>query len=374
MSVISVSKGWRGSAGMRSLQNKSYVVQYVVETDDPTDGVRRVIEHFEDTDSLPFLGDIYQYEGPGIVEDAGVALWKIEPVRDLDSATIWNVALHYKTPDDPSKENGSGVSGGGEDGVGETEDGEPTSDPLLFSGSVSISFQDFTRPVETAVYREGMVSEPIVTADGGIIQPSEQVYGGPDTNGPVVNSAMVPYNPPLERNATRLALKYRKNMEEYPQQLAAQFHRAVNHDAVTFHFKREKLKVALYPYSAQCVSVDGEFVETADKKFWSVTWTILIDDEFGFRERVVDRGLHARAMYGDPDGRGGTIENEPSGQARWRRLTDPAGNPISEPVLLNGNGQPLDIPQAGTIDPVYLTYSIYRELPFWMIGLPVAGP
>ena len=375
MTVTSVSKSWRGSSGSRSLQDKTYVVHYRVVTDDATDGVRRIIEHFEDTDDLPFLGDTYTYEGPGIVQDDGVALWKIEPARDMESGTSWDVALHYKTPDDPAKKDGGGGGGGGVDGVGETEEGEPTNDPLSFSGSVEISYQDFTRPVESGTYRSGMNAAVITNADGSTQQPSEQILGGPDTVGPLVNSALVPYNPPLERNATRIQLRYTKNLAEYPQQAAAQYHRAVNDDAVTFHFKREGLKFALYPYSAQCVAIDGAFTETNGVTFWRVTWTLIIDDEFGFRPRIVDRGLPARAMYGDPDGRGGFITSTEGDQLRWRRLTDKNGNPISEPVLLDGNGQPLVIADDGApIEPVYLTYSIYRELPFWMIGIPVAAP
>ena len=220
-----------------------------------------------------------------------------------------------------------------------------------------------------------MNSEIITNADGSNQQPSEQIYGGPGTVGPVTNSALVPYNPPLERNATRIQLRYSKNVAEYPQQAAAQFHRAVNDEAVTFDFKYQKLKFAIEPYTAQCVSINGAFSEANGTKFWRVTWELLIDDEFGFREKVVDRGLHARAMYGDPDGRGGFITSTEGDQLRWRRITDKAGNPVAEPVLLNGNGQPLPIPADGSpIEPVFLTYSIYRELPFWMIGIPIAGP
>ena len=186
MSVVNVSKAWRGSAGMRSLQDKTYTVYYRVETDNANDGVRRVIEHFEDTPSLPFLGDIYQFEGPGIVEDAGVVLWKIEPTRDQASATVWLVALHYKTPDESGE---GGAAGAGTDGVGEDEDGEATDDPVDFHGDLEVNFVDFTRPVDRAIYRGGFTNYAIETGlvDPAYIQPAEQLYGGLDSEGPVVN-------------------------------------------------------------------------------------------------------------------------------------------------------------------------------------------
>ena len=377
MSVVSVSKAWRGSAGMRSLQSRTYTVHYRAETDDATDGIRRVIEHFEDTPELPFLGDFYLFEGAGIVEDHGVVLWKIEPTRDQSSATVWSIALHYKTPDDPGE--GGAAGGGGTDGVGEDEDGEATEEPTEFHGELEVNFVDFTRPVDRGIYREGFTSYAIETGlvDPRYIQPAEQLYGGRDTEGPVVNSAMIPFNPPLERNATRIQILYTKNMPEYPRAVANIFHRAVNEEAVTFDFRFQGLKWTIHPFSTQCISINGSFQEAAGKKFWRVTWELLIDEEYGFREKVVDRGLHARAMAGDPDGRGGTITSVAADQVTWRRITDKNGNPVSEPVLLNGNGQPLQLKGGNSfeaIEPVYITYSIYPEKQFKFIGLPIAGP
>ena len=98
MSVTSVSKSWRGSGGSKEVGKRTYTVHYRAETDDPTDGVRTILNHFRDSADLPHLGDVYTYEGSGVVSDLGVKLWKIDPVRDLQSATAWNVAVHYKAP------------------------------------------------------------------------------------------------------------------------------------------------------------------------------------------------------------------------------------------------------------------------------------
>ena len=371
MSVTGTSKAWQGSGGTKSLQARSYTVYYRAVTDDANDGIRAITEHFEDTDDLPSLGDHYTYEGTGTnLEDSGVALWKISPSRDLQSATSWNVALHYKTPDEPGQ-GGSAGGGGGESSVSEDEDGNPTDEPTEFHGELDIQFVDFTRPVDEATYREGFVSDIVENSDGSTQTPSEQLYGGPNTVGPVVNSAMVVFNPPLERNATRISIRYAKNVQDFPIATAKTFHRAVNAKAVTFNFRFQKLKIAVEPFTCQCVSINGSFNEANGKKFWRVTWDLIIDPQHGFREKVVDRGLHARAMYGDPDGRGGFITDD-AAALKWRRITDTNGNPISEPVLLNGNGQPLDLPQGGeAITPVYITYSIYHELEFDGLGLPI---
>jgi hypothetical protein len=78
----------------------------------------------------------------------------------------------------------------------------------------------------------------------------------------------------------------------------------------------------------------------------------------------LDRGLTARADDQDPDGRGGTIsgsQTEP-GQPAMRTILDADGNSISDPVLLDGRGQP----RTGSEQqqPVYLRWQKYELADF----------
>ena len=53
-----------------------------------------------------------------------------------------------------------------------------------------------------------------------------------------------------------------------------------------------------------------------------------------------------------------------AGTPAQRRIMDPNGMPITEPILLNGNGQPLKLGDP----PVYVTWSIYPEVDFRILN------
>jgi hypothetical protein len=83
---------------------------------------------------------------------------------------------------------------------------------------------------------------------------------------------------------------------------------------------------------------------------------------------LLDRGYSARALAGDADGKGGTISwsgqfSHLSSRAPQRRLADADGMPISEPVLLNGQGQPLNLSVA-TPEPFFGQWRYYEEAEF----------
>ena len=86
----------------------------------------------------------------------------------------------------------------------------------------------------------------------------------------------------------------------------------------------------------------------------------------------LDRGTAARADIGDADGRGGTYSSGdfPEGTPQVRDILDASGNPITEPVLLNGRGKPLDA--VGSARPVYLTWLKYEGTNF--NDLPIGVP
>ncbi len=99
-----------------------------------------------------------------------------------------------------------------------------------------------------------------------------------------------------------------------------------------------------------------------DDVFWEIEATIAVDSVFGWRPELLDRGMQARAMVGDPDGRGGTISSGDieDGQPELRAITDFDGRPIQQPVLLDGKGQPLKADEQA----VYLTYEHPNERAF----------
>ena len=110
------------------------------------------------------------------------------------------------------------------------------------------------------------------------------------------------------------------------------------------------LNVSFSPFQCQIASLNGALVKKNGLTVWKLSTEMLVDYEFGFRVDVLDQGLAAKGGDGDPDGRGGT----------WAEADIPNGVPITDPVLFNGQGQPLTL----GADPVHITWSIYPEHDF----------
>ena len=115
-------------------------------------------------------------------------------------------------------------------------------------------------------------------------------------------------------------------------------------------------------YKCQIASVSGSIVRKNSKTVWRIATEMLVDHEFGFRAEVLDQGVTAIGGDNYPDGMGGNfaVAGLAAGVPAQRRILDPNGLPISEPILLDGDGQPLAL--GG--DPVYSTWSIYPEIDF----------
>lgn len=69
----------------------------------------------------------------------------------------------------------------------------------------------------------------------------------------------------------------------------------------------------------------------------------IVVDPDGWEWAIADEGTAARARPGDPDGKGGTLSHGDmvTGQPRVRQILDKDGQPIQDPVFLDGDGQPL---------------------------------
>jgi len=78
----------------------------------------------------------------------------------------------------------------------------------------------------------------------------------------------------------------------------------------------------------------------------------------------LDRGIGARAKPGDDNGRGGTytMGDVFTGQPKTRQLLDVSGNPVTDPVMFDGNGKPLEDPKASNA--IYLRWQIYNSTDF----------
>ncbi len=98
---------------------------------------------------------------------------------------------------------------------------------------------------------------------------------------------------------------------------------------------------------------------------WNTVTREFLYRETGWYVDELDQAVVARAIPGDPDGSGGYFSNsnktqmELDGTPFCRRLLDPFGNPVTDPVPLNGNGQPLK--GNDPADAVFLRWLDFRE-------------
>jgi hypothetical protein len=109
-------------------------------------------------------------------------------------------------------------------------------------------------------------------------------------------------------------------------------------------------------------------IRTIYNRDWYEVTLEFVEEEFLLYE--IDRGVTARAKAGDPDGKGGTFSEGdfPEGSVGQRALLDASGQPITDPVLLNGEGKPLrDLAQS--LPPVYLAWAKGEITDFNGIGI-----
>jgi hypothetical protein len=335
MGVTSVLPIWEGQTGELSFDATQYTAVWHVAVDDPFDGPNVVLIGGIGL-GLPIPGAFY-WVGNDL--NLLLTLRKLVPTRVAGTRLLWMVVGTYESPGRPQDHHD-----------GTDDNGKPTKDPLKFHDEIEISYAQHTRPMEKAK----LISPAIPGVAQGVW-------------GPVRNSAGAVFAPPLERDNSRFTLKITKNKASYPSNQADNYRDAVNSDTFTISKSKLGFTRTFQKYTVKMKNIGGRLQFQNDVVFWPVVYEMEIDTEFGWRFDVLDKGLAASARAGDPDGRGGTISNSDiqRGQPQMRRLVDAAGVPLSEPVLLDGKGQPL----APGADPVYLTYQGYDELSFGALTL-----
>jgi len=175
---------------------------------------------------------------------------------------------------------------------------------------------------------------------------------------PIVNSVGEPFDPQPEEDFKILTYSYQVNQAVYNENRAIVFRGAINNKAITIG------GVRLKEYQARAASIEASNGERNGVRFWSVSITIEIGDDW--RLLIPDEGLRKIAP---PD----NDSEYPKylGGGRFGEIVpvlDGHGNPVTKPVLLNGAGEVL----AEGDDPVLLEFQTAAKpyVDFSGIGLP----
>lgn len=269
-------------------------------------------------------------------------LWYVE------STFVWDRAPENKEPSQPSPTN---------------TEGQPVSDPEAYAPTCRITYRSIDEAIEKAVFR-GFFDQwfqPIQVLNTRM-QPGDEM--------PMQNSAGIPIVPPLNRPVFFPALQiyqYRRKWEKWKDGDAVGKVndtrsnlkiRELSHNLIDENFAVGEIYCAGREYSP--VVVAGSAAWLVQTEIWIKEW---------LEHYEIDRGLVARAAPGDPDGFGGVVASGQSvdGVPLSRRIVGADGHTIDEPVLLNGEGQPLK----DYAHPVYLGWEIFKKANF---GLTLGPP
>lgn len=342
MTVVSAQLDFSGATGKASRGGKrEYTAHWIVKTNDWQDQPFTILDYFYATGSLPHPDKASPYNY-GNDSDPRAICDSLDPRREGDSGTVWRVAAHFA--DDQKQEEG------------EDENGNPTDNPENFALEIDFRYNKVRRPAITGEYIEGFGFDA-----------AQRIAGVPAPQ-PITNSAFVPYDPPLERDAVTELLSITGNfVGQVDGQSMGRFYNAVNSEAYVI-FRVNGFSYSAEKYQSKIQDIKPVRKRSAGLLFWRITFEIETDREFGWRQKVLDQGMHRRQCAGDPDGFGGTISSASlkNGQARHAAILDQQGHPVTSPVLLNGNGQPLD---PCLEDPIFITWRIYPERSYQTIPL-----
>ncbi len=359
MTITDITQAWSATKGATNNKGREYTASYNVETDSYNDQVKTIIDYFATNTTfnglaIPYLNKPYQF---GNDLDVMALCDSVTPSRVSGSQYNWTVDFHYKTADQE------------EDETQEDESGNASNNPMDWNWTVDISYADYSRPVTHATYRGGHTGDNFLdvfnTGDG-----ADQAIIPP------MNSAGTVFDPALERSALRQVFRFGKYRHEYPDGMADNW-RAVNSKAFGIKVKdpnvvnkngRPRTDKTLIswnfePFQCQVVSANASVVRQNNMTVWKISSEIHADYEFGYRVKIADRGIVALGNAGAPDGIGGSLSSgnpASTGIPEDRTMRDVLGNTLAEPVLLDGNGQPL----AKGLPAVYLEWSIYPEIDF----------
>lgn len=344
MSVQEVRLHFAGASGAATGSDPtkiqdSYTARYFVTCSSPSDSPDIVLAHFRGEYSLPWIGSIFAYGNGG---STSAICKRITANHIPKSAGCYEVEAGFEPIDDPD----SGQPPEQRPDV----NGKSTDDPLKWAEEISIDSGTILATWEYATFYRAQ------NAPGGLsplLRPGKFMHP--------MNSAGDLFDPPPDWEVDIDILRFTKYVPEFDGQRFGAFRGAVNTDAVRINKPDYKFKYEFGPLVGRFKLAGCAFGQTNGKKYYRRTCEIHINP-FGWRKPLLDRGLNRRAAAGDRAADGSIISA--SEVDAWdvpvRPITDVEGFTVSQPVNLDGNGQPL----AAHKDPVYLEYGFYHETPF----------
>jgi hypothetical protein len=189
------------------------------------------------------------------------------------------------------------------------------------------------------------LNRPVVV-QGGFNEHDEIIYQDLDNN-PIKNSAGDPFDPPPTRKAGALRFSMTKNYPTLNLGILRAYKNAINSDA-WFGQAQYTARIANVSFSRVIEEVQNGENDHQTWVYWPYTF------EFEVAEPDVGDGTWHMVLLDQG------YRHTQAGDPLPIRNTD--GTPVTQPSLLNGSG-------ALSTTPHFLTFNIYRALPFAALGL-----
>lgn len=321
MAVSSVHEIWNGrSFDLGDGYTRSYERQFRVITTSTLDGPIVVTT----VSGIPRMYDAYQSASDD-EEDADALCRRVRATQSGDDPYEWTVVCEYNNrTSDPaliSQDGGKPFKGSKEPGTGDVQSADVS--PLNKLPDIRWSFRKYTVPAEF-----GLIENPIDHTW------TENVAD------PVVNSANKKFDPPIEKEDSRLVLTYVRNEPAFEPAIAWQYADSIN-SAIWLGFP---------PKMVKCTGIGGVRKFENKQLFWEITY------EFEFVNK-------------------GTWEPEPWDLSYVDDLGDriPPGASVATPVPYPLNGSGTWLSQADAQDPTKFhkvgPFAIFKLRDFNALGI-----
>jgi hypothetical protein len=371
MAVTSVKvshDGWSGSADIK--EGYTFNVTYLAEVDDPQDGVYEVLS----SPKMPTIGSAYEV---GNDRYYLTALSNLSASPVSGTRNLWEIVGTYGRikPDDDDEEPITKEK--------PTKTTAKEDDPTEWPTIVTLNTTRVSRAAQFGVYmgqkryvkgRNQNQDVALTVGNAGTFnvrarlpQPQAEVkhFAGDITNDiAITNSNFKPFDPAPEIDYTRYNVNIAFRTVNYPKTLIYNVN-SVNNDSFVINHLLETeddngnprilhTKFAVAQYTAKIQGVDVTPMQSDGIGYFSVSVDIEIDELYGWRLDILDRGYSELDETLEPDG-------SYAAPGKTKVITDEAGNALKEPTLLDGHGRRLNPKQ---LDAVYLTYAVYPEIDF----------
>lgn len=298
---------------------RGFSVQAMVRVDDAVPDPKTVLDFCERNANLPWIGRDFLVGG-GFDRNARC--------RRLDVAYIPDSAGWF------------------------TATGTYSHDPLPEKDEIDVTFTQVSVPVEFAIFRGATVADGVRrnvpnVANGRVRTSPFLRFGLPL---PVTNSAGSVHEPAIEAEVDVKVIRVTKIVPAYDDALFSIYQGMVNNDVVTIDRPDLKFKTTFSPFFGRIKVIGGAlFVDELRRIRWRQTTEIHVHPH-GWRRKILDQGTHTT-----------DFEQAANETPVSTREVDDTGAPLTQPVLLDGNGGKLNL---NSREAVYLIWSTYPEGPF----------